>query len=113
VNKIIRHFYNAYLHMDLRFEIYPIDWFRMSSFYVTYSLEYLISLLVVVTAIPEVKKSPIIYKNEFLNFSFDYLFVLLFYVCASIPYFLNTIVYLHSKRSQMLYYANLHHEHDE
>ena len=47
VNKITKHFYNAYLAMGLRFEIYWIDYFRMTSFYVIYPTEYYISLALV------------------------------------------------------------------
>ena len=33
-----------------------------------------------------------------LNFDFDYALIYFFYLCASIPNFLNTFVYLHRKR---------------
>lgn len=32
------------------------------------------------------------------NFDFDYQLVYFFYICASIPNFINTFVYLHRKR---------------
>ena len=105
VNKAIRHFYNAYLHMDLRFEIYSIDWFRMTSFYLTYTFEFLVGSLIVLTTIPELKKEPKVFRISALNFNIDYLFVLVFYFCVSVPYFLNTLVYLHRKRKQMLKHA--------
>jgi len=54
-SKIVRHFYNAYLAMDLKFEVYWIDYLRMTSFYVLYSFEYLISLLLVIVTMPKVK----------------------------------------------------------
>jgi Protein tyrosine phosphatase-like protein, PTPLA len=55
VVKIIRHFYNAYAAMDLKFEVYAIDYIRMTSFYVLYPLEYLLSLTLVIKTIPEIK----------------------------------------------------------
>ena len=55
VQKIVRHFYNAYTAMDLKFEVYAIDYIRMTSFYVLYPLEYLYSLLLVVKTIPVIR----------------------------------------------------------
>lgn len=55
VQKTIRHFYNAYSAMDLKFEVYAIDWLRMSSFYVLYPLEYIYSLVLVVNTLPKIK----------------------------------------------------------
>jgi hypothetical protein len=37
-----------------------------------------------------------------LNFDFDYQLVFFFYICASVPNFINTFVYLHRKRQQQL-----------
>lgn len=54
-NKIIRHFYNAYTAMDLKFEVYGIDWVRMTSFYVLYPLEYILSLCLVFETLPVIK----------------------------------------------------------
>jgi len=36
------------------------------------------------------------------NFDFDYQLVYFFYLCASLPNFINTFVYLHRKRAQQL-----------
>jgi hypothetical protein len=44
-----------------------------------------------------------------LNFDFDYELVYFIYLCASIPNFLNTVVYLHRKRNQQLEHARMHH----
>jgi hypothetical protein len=88
--------------MDLRFEVYQVDWFRMTSFYLTFTLEYLISVLLVIKTIPFLRNEPKTWNIRSLNIKFDYAFVLIFYLCASFPYFLNTIVYLHRKRQQML-----------
>ncbi len=55
VQKIVRHFYNAYTAMDLKFEVYAIDYIRMTSFYVLYPLEYIYSLILVVYTLPKVK----------------------------------------------------------
>jgi hypothetical protein len=37
-----------------------------------------------------------------INFDFDYQLVYFFYLCASVPNFINTCVYLHRKRAQQL-----------
>lgn len=55
VSKLIRHFYNAYLAMDLKFEVYVIDYIRMTSYYIIYVLEYIYSLILVIVALPELK----------------------------------------------------------
>ena len=55
VLKIIRHFYNAYTAMDLKFEVYAIDYIRMTSFYILYPLEYFYSLVLVVNTLPIIK----------------------------------------------------------
>ena len=54
-NKIVRHFYNAYLAMDLKYEIYLIDYIRMTSYYVFYVVEYLLSLALVMQTLPIIK----------------------------------------------------------
>ena len=51
---MIRHFYNAYSAMDLKFEVYAIDYIRMTSFYLLYPLEYILSLWLVVKTLPEI-----------------------------------------------------------
>ncbi len=52
LQKIIRHFYNAYTAMELKFEVYAIDYIRMTSFYLFYPLEYIFSLWLVIYALP-------------------------------------------------------------
>jgi len=37
-----------------------------------------------------------------MNFDFDYQLIYFFYICASLPNFINTFVYLHRKRAQQL-----------
>lgn len=104
LSKILRHFYNAYTAMDLRFELFAIDYIRMSAFYVLYPLEYILSLALVVDTLPRIKSRGVLQwtmPNAF-NFDFDYQLVFFFYICASIPNFINTFVYLHRKRAQML-----------
>ena len=115
VNKIIRHLYNAYLCMDLRFEKYAVEWVRTSSFYVIYTLEYIVSLLLVIQTIAHLRREPIRLPASAtpLNVAFDYMIVLLYFMCVSTPYFLNTVVYLHRKREQMLYFAKLHQDDDD
>ncbi len=54
-SKIVRHFYNAYIAMDLKFEVYAIDYIRMTSFYVIYPAEYILSLILVIQTLPAIK----------------------------------------------------------
>ena len=42
------------------------------------------------------------------NFDFEYVIVYFVYICASIPNFINTFVYLHRKRNQQLCQAQHH-----
>lgn len=55
VQKIIRHFYNAYTAMELKFEVYAIDYIRMTSFYLFYPLEYFLSLWLVINTLPHIR----------------------------------------------------------
>jgi hypothetical protein len=55
LTKTMRHFYNAYSAMDLKFEVYAIDYLRMTSFYVLYPLEYVLSLWLVIRTLPHIK----------------------------------------------------------
>ncbi|CDW83743.1 UNKNOWN [Stylonychia lemnae] len=109
LSKVIRHFYNAYLAMDLKYEIYLIDYLRMSSYYIIYVIEYFLSLILVIQTLPVIKDGQMMTQRmpNFFNFDFDYQLVYFFYICASIPYFINTFVYLHRKRKQQLYQAKI------
>jgi hypothetical protein len=55
LTKAMRHFYNAYSAMDLKFEVYAIDYLRMTSFYILYPLEYVLSLWLVTRTLPQIK----------------------------------------------------------
>lgn len=41
--------------MDLKFEVYAIDYIRMTSFYVLYPLEYVLTQLLVFNTLPIIK----------------------------------------------------------
>ena len=43
-----------------------------------------------------------LWMPNFFNFNFDYKFVYFFYLCASVPNFINTFVYMHRKRKEQL-----------
>ena len=49
---MIRHWYNAYLSLSLKFEYYLIDYCRMTSFYVLYVMEFILMELLLWNAIP-------------------------------------------------------------
>mmetsp|Transcript_7216 Transcript_7216/g.6324 ORF Transcript_7216/g.6324 Transcript_7216/m.6324 type:complete len:230 (+) Transcript_7216:3-692(+) len=113
LSKIIRHFYNAYLAMDLRFEVYWIDYIRMTSYYVFYTVEYLYTLILVQITMPKVKlERPWSFDMpNSLNFNFDYRIIYFLYICVSIPNFIDTFIYLHRKRKEWLDYY-VHHKSD-
>ncbi len=105
VSKVIRHWYNAYLSLNLKFEYFLIDYCRMTSFYVLYVLEFVLMELLLWNAIPQVKKSAgmmISMPNAF-NLELDMTLVYFCVLTLSVPNFVNTFVYLHKKRQQQLY----------
>jgi hypothetical protein len=55
LNKVVRHLYNAYVAMDLKFEVYFIDYIRMTSYYILYTIEYIYSLILVIVTLPKVR----------------------------------------------------------
>ena len=102
VSKLLRHSYNAYLALNLKFEYYWVDWLRMTSFYVLYVAEYLLSVILLIITLPFVKVNPetsYSLPND-LNFHFDLTLVYFLVLCISVPNFVSTFVYLHKKRAQ-------------
>ena len=91
--------------MDLKFKYFWLDWIRMSSFYVLYSAEYAITLLLAFATIPYVKKESFWPMPNTLNFNVDMTLIYFVLICLSVPNFISTWVYLHQKRSQQLYYC--------
>lgn len=103
LSTVIRNVYNIYVNMDLKF-VYPgFDWFRMTTFYVLYSAEYILSILLVLTVFPYIKRTSI-FKITLIDHNnrlhFDYSWFYLFYLVASLPNFVQTFAYLHVKRSE-------------
>ena len=100
LSKIVRHSYNAYLGLNLKFEYYWIDWLRMNSFYLLYTTEYALSILLLFAAIPNIKRESaqfIQMPNE-INFDLDVTLIYFVLLFASVPNFISTFVYLHRKR---------------
>ena len=54
VNKMLRHMYNTYCAMGLKFALYGFEFFRTSSFYILYLVEYALINVLVIEALPEV-----------------------------------------------------------
>ena len=104
VAKAVRHAYNAYLALNLKFEYYWIDWLRMTSFYVLYVAEYMLSVALIVSVIPHVKGTGYALPNE-LNFHLDTSLLYFLVLSIIVPNFISTFVYLHKKRAQQLYYV--------
>lgn len=55
VERVIKHIYNIYINMGLRFELIWMDYFRFSSFYVMYPLELLCSYTVIYMLYNDIK----------------------------------------------------------
>ena len=89
--------------MGYKFKLYPIDWARMTSFYVLYPTEYALSIIIVLATLPVVKRTKALVLTEKLGIDFAIVYFL--YICLSFPHFLNTFIYLHRKRLQQLYIA--------
>ena len=101
ISKMIRHFYQTYGGLGLRFTYFPVDWFRMTSFYVVYSLEYLLSLLLVLLTIPAVKyNTELTIMVPYCETPVSLTLVYFAYMTCSIPYFIHTFNYLHKKRNK-------------
>ena len=98
VAKVVRHAYNAYLALNLKFEYFWVDWLRMTSFYVLYVLEYLLFIALTVSVLPKVKGTGYALPNE-INFHLDMSLVYFLVLSVSVPNFVSTSVYLHKKRS--------------
>jgi len=72
----IKHIYNIYIQMGLRFELIWIDYFRFTSFYVLYPMEVICSYVVLYFMFPFIKR----YFSSFSGFKF-----LPFIISYSIP----------------------------
>merc|ERR1712166_841228 len=70
-NKIIRHVYNAYLCLKMKLQYYWLDWFRMSSFYIFYTVEMLIATCLVLKSMPHVKEAKTYQMPNRFNFCID------------------------------------------
>mmetsp|Transcript_24910 Transcript_24910/g.27561 ORF Transcript_24910/g.27561 Transcript_24910/m.27561 type:complete len:167 (+) Transcript_24910:197-697(+) len=100
--RIIKHVYNIYINMGLRFELVWLDYFRFSSFYVLYPLEVICSYIVIYFLYPHIRGILFSFEIEQPAFTLDYGIILVIYILISIPNFLNTLHYLHNKKVQLL-----------
>ena len=55
VTRIIKHVYNIYINMGLRFELVWLDYFRFTSFYVLYPLENICSYILIYFVIDDLR----------------------------------------------------------
>lgn len=102
---MIRHLYNAYLALDLKFEYYWVDYLRMTSFYFLYIAQYVLSVAIVIAFLPSIRESNMglrMMPNR-LNFGVDVSLLYIMGLFASVPHFTSTCIYLHQKRQQQLY----------
>ena len=100
INKQIRHLYNTYSAMGLKFTLYGFEFFRTTSFYVIYLVEYALINIMVLTALPEV--SPVLIPELP---SLDSKFFYILFLCFCLPHFVSTYISLHKKRKTTLIYA--------
>ena len=96
--KLVRYFNRIYLDMGFRNEVYAIEWFSITSLTISFPIEYIISVIIVLVTFQVARYSNstkfTITENLTLDGSLAYL-ILLF---VSLPYFLSTLVYLCRKR---------------
>ena len=102
LSKLIRYLYNVYTTMGYKFTFFPFEWVRMSAFYILYPLEGFLTLIIILATVPIVKtnESLIWEIRTFLNVNIDFTIFYFIFLCASLPNFLSTLVYLHRKRRQ-------------
>ena len=79
ISRLIKHIYNIYINMGMRFELIWLDYFRFTSFYLFLPLEAILSYALLYCIFPEIKKnSPVLYRyNEdihidYILFVFDF-----------------------------------------
>ena len=101
LGKLIRYMYHTYIAMGYKFRFYPFDWVRMTAFYILYPLESFLMVIIILATVPIVKnnQSLILKVNLFIDLDIDFSIFYFIFLCASLPNFLTTIIYLHSKRS--------------
>lgn len=99
LSKLIRYIYHTYTTMGFKFRFYPLDWCRMTAFYILYPAEYFLSVIIILATLP-VTKANQTFTINILGFDLDFGILYLAYLCGSLPNFLSTLIYLHSKRRQ-------------
>jgi hypothetical protein len=108
---ILRHLYNCFKALDIKFGLYPVSWLRMTLFYVLYPAEYMTIGFLMLAALPYAKAFSssseasgialtILRKTpELVQKHFDLSFVYFFYMFLGVPHFCNTYIKLHRKRT--------------
>ena len=90
--------------MGLKFTFYPFEFFRTTSYYVTYLIEFALMNILVIEALPFVK--PIRFQSfEGEMKQLDSKFFYILFLCFALPHFLSTYIKLHKKRQTTLIYA--------
>ena len=104
LSKLIRYLYHVYVTMGYKFSFYPFEWVRMSFFYILYPLEQFFTLLIILATVPVVKSNQsLLWEIRYLiDLNIDFTIFYFIFLCASLPNFVSTIVYLHRKRRQQL-----------
>ena len=95
--------YNTYCAMGLKFALYGFEFFRTTSFYLVYLVEYALINVLVIEALPEVQ--PIFFQWEGSLQSLDSKFFYILFLCFTLPHFVSTYIQLHQKRQKTLIYA--------
>jgi hypothetical protein len=92
--------YHIYTAMGYKFKLYPLDWIRMSMFYVLYPFEGFLIVVIILATIPVVKNNTsLIWEvRTFIELNVDFTIFYFIFLCASLPNFITTLIYLHMKR---------------
>ena len=90
--KLVRYFHRIYLEMGFKNEVYPLEWFCITSLSYTFPFEYVISLVLICITFPVARTAPSMKINVFDFFTIDLSFTYILLLFVSLPYFFITLV---------------------
>ena len=88
--------------MGFRNEVYSIEWINITVLTLTFPIEYIVSVLIVLVTFPVARQSEQTKLAITQNFRLDGSLLYLVLLFISVPYFMQTLVYLCRKRTQVL-----------
>ena len=89
--KLVRYFHRIYLEMGLKNEVYPLEWFCITSLSFSFPLEYLNSVVLIIITFPVAQAASSTKINVFDFFTIDLSLSYIVLLFLSLPYFFNTL----------------------